>query len=261
MTYQDHRVTYYRGVKFTTYVIAHGWRAGRRAGWLDLPDGTMMPAAYITALPGLDWFDPWEGKPRIMTDALVQAAARDIADEIIRAARGSGDDPVVWVTGNRYMPVMRSFSQAEEVWTDPRDGDGEKFAWLCELVEQYVGEADVALECPDWDNAFYAVDLARWEYTETPDGESLQDDWTPRIMCAVCGEPLERVDVNAPDEYAHAGDEPADRHAPVMPEDNRAGTVFGDYLDERPLDEPSHTDTHDIARLETDGGGMYCAGY
>lgn len=35
--------------------------------------------------------------------------------------------------------------------------------------------------------------------------------------CDVCGLPLERVDVNGPGEYAHAGDEPTDGHAPVLP--------------------------------------------
>ena len=180
MGYKDQRTTYYLGIRYDTYVVAHGYRAGRRYGWADLPDGTMMPAAYLTALPGLDWFDPWEGKPRIMTDALIRAAARDIADSIIADARNSGDDPVVWVTGNRYMPPMRSFSQAEEVYDDPRDGDGEKFAWLVELVEGMLSEADVALECPDWDNALYAVDLARFKYREDESGESLQDDWIPR---------------------------------------------------------------------------------
>jgi hypothetical protein len=180
MGYKDHRVVYLHGVKFTTYVIAHGWRAGRRAGWADLPDGVMMPAAYLTATAGLDWFDAWNGKPRIATDAMIQAAARDIADSMIADARTSGKDPVVFVTGNRYMPPMRSFSQAEEIWDDPRNDDGEKFGWLCELIEMMLADANVALECPDYDNALYVVDLNRFEWREDEAGEELGDDWIPR---------------------------------------------------------------------------------
>jgi hypothetical protein len=38
------------------------------------------------------------------------------------------------------------------------------------------------------------------------------------VGCAVCHAMLERVDVNGPDEYVHAGDEPADGHTPVLPD-------------------------------------------
>ena len=41
------------------------------------------------------------------------------------------------------------------------------FAWLVELVEGHLSDASVALECPEYDNALYAVDLARFEYDET----------------------------------------------------------------------------------------------
>jgi hypothetical protein len=49
-------------------------------------------------------------------------AARVIADAITVAARTSGDDPVAWVTGNAYMPPLRSFGSAEAIWQD-RDDD------------------------------------------------------------------------------------------------------------------------------------------
>ena len=111
-----------------------------------------------------------------------EAAAAEIAAEITTAARGSGSDPITWVTGNAYMPPLRSFPAAEAVYQD--DEDGEDFAYLAELVEAKLAEADVALECPEWDNALYAVDLQRFEYVDDPgDHETLQQDWQPKADC------------------------------------------------------------------------------
>lgn len=107
-------------------------------------------------------------------------AAREIAGEMIAAARNSGDDPIAWVTGNAYMPPLRSFAAAEEVWQassgelmdDPWD------ALTCEL-ERLLDEANVSMNCPEYDNALYVVDLARFEYAESDGSETLQDDWKP----------------------------------------------------------------------------------
>lgn len=109
-------------------------------------------------------------------------AASSIAAQITSAARGSGTDPIAWVTGNSYMPPLRSFTAAEQVYQ--ADPDGEDFAYLAEQVERQLGEAGVALECPDYDNALYAVDLRRFEYEEDPDGETLQADWKPKADAA-----------------------------------------------------------------------------
>jgi hypothetical protein len=110
-------------------------------------------------------------------DLAARAAAREIADEVIEAARNSGSDPIVWVTGNNYMPPLRSFAAAEKIYQTDRTGD--VFAFLVEQLEQLLAEADVFMECPDWDNAYYAVDRRRFEYVEDSDGENLQDDWKP----------------------------------------------------------------------------------
>lgn len=112
-------------------------------------------------------------------DARLDETAREITASIIESARTSGDDPIAWVTGNSYMPPLRSFAAAEQVWQD--DEDGEDFAYLTERVEARLADAQVALECPDYDNALYAVDLKRFEYVEDPgDHETLQEDWKPR---------------------------------------------------------------------------------
>ena len=122
---------------------------------------------------------------RAYRERVIRSYARKIADEIISAARNSGRDPIAWVTGNAYMPPMRSFTLAELVWQDTAHDDcGESFAWLCELTESHLSDADVALECPEYDNALYAVDLARFAYADREglamaEGEYLQDDWQP----------------------------------------------------------------------------------
>jgi hypothetical protein len=110
---------------------------------------------------------------------VIKDYARQIANDIIDAARSSGTDPIAWVTGNSYMPPMRDFSLAEEVWQDVANADGELFAMLVERVETYVDAAGVALESPEWDNALYAVDLRRFEYVESENGDNLRDDWRP----------------------------------------------------------------------------------
>jgi hypothetical protein len=113
-----------------------------------------------------------------LTEATVHDYASQIAASIIESARTSGDDPITWVTGNNYMPPLRSFALAERIWQDQAD-DGESWELLVELTEQFVSKASVALECPDYDNALYAVDLRRFEYAESESGETLQDDWQP----------------------------------------------------------------------------------
>jgi hypothetical protein len=51
------------------------------------------------------------------------------------------------------------------------------------------------------------------------------------FRCATCNELLERVDVHGPDEYAHAGDEPQDEHAPQLPAAELARLIakYGTY--------------------------------
>jgi hypothetical protein len=104
----------------------------------------------------------------------IEQAAREISEEIIAAARTSGDESIVFVTGNSFMPPLRSFDQAEAVWQADEDGSAwEQLVWD---IEERLDDAQVLLECPEYDNALYAVDLARFEYVES-DGENLGDNW------------------------------------------------------------------------------------
>jgi hypothetical protein len=112
-----------------------------------------------------------------MTSEEVTANAKQLASEITADARNT-EGPVVWVTGNSYMPPMRSFSAAEEVYQLADWGLWELF---CDTVDSELSNADVYMASPDYDNALYIVDLKRWEYTETPNpyfnADDLNSEW------------------------------------------------------------------------------------
>src|SRR5215467_14539387 len=120
-------ITYYRGHKFTA------WRELRRLWSRD----------YVTYVQ-IDHPDGTRTFPD-MTDAHVRRAARGIADSIIADARNSGADPIAWVTGNSMMPPLRQFDAAEDVWQHPANEDGEAFAFLVEVLEGFLADAEVAL--------------------------------------------------------------------------------------------------------------------
>lgn len=135
------------------------------------------------ALPA-SGFSAWnrtEELPYVLGNDMVREIANDIANSIIEDAR-TVHGPVVWLTGNSYVPAFRSFDMAERVWNAENNQDGELFAFLVELVEDLLRAADVAMESPDYDNALYAVDLKRWQYVEEPTGDDddLNDEWEPR---------------------------------------------------------------------------------
>lgn len=154
----------------------------------------MRPAAYTTdgngniAVPGGSWPSYATALPVVLGNGRVRELAREVADAIIEDAR-TVHGPVVWITGNQYMPPLRSIPQAEYVYQAENNRDGELWGWFAEMVEDLLSAANVALECPDYDNALYAVDLNRWQYRvdAESDSEDINDDW----------EPLSGVDDNA----------------------------------------------------------------
>ena len=160
---RNYRITYFRGHKYTT--------------WTDLR--RLWSRDYVTYVQ-VDHPDGTRTYPD-MSDAHIRRIAAGIADSITGDARTSGPDPIAWVTGNSYMPPLRSFDAAEDVWQHPANDDGEAFAYLVEEIERLLSDANVALECPEYDNALYAVDLARFEFVEqcAPEADTLQDEWQP----------------------------------------------------------------------------------
>lgn len=132
------------------------------------------------AVPGGSWPSYATALPVILGAGRVRALAREVADAIISDAR-TLHGPVVWITSNAYMPPMRDILQAEYVYQAENNRDGELWAWFVEMVEGTLRDNMVALECPDYDNALYAVDLNRWQYREgADDAEDLNDEWEPR---------------------------------------------------------------------------------
>lgn len=131
--------------------------------------------AFPSSKSGYGW-NYNDRAPYVLGDGTVRRIAQEIADSIIADARNV-HGPVVWVTGNSYMPPLRSFPGASYVYDAENNGDGELFAVLLEELERLLSAADVALEYPDYDNALYAVDLRRWQYKEDPTGDDLNDEW------------------------------------------------------------------------------------
>jgi len=121
-------------------------------------------------------------------DEGVRRAARGIAGNMIELARASGDEPVVFATGNRYLPAIRSYIRAEEIWQaaypDDPDGysrNGEFFDFLIEEVERLADEAEVGIIYPEDDNAIAVVDFRRFEYDEEAAdmSETLSGEYSP----------------------------------------------------------------------------------
>lgn len=127
-----------------------------------------------------------EELPVTLGAATVRRVAHELAVDIIDTVRAS-PGPIVWLTGNSYMPPMRSFPAAEQVHQSDNNRTGELFWWFAELVDDHLARANVVMECPEYDNALYGVDLKRWQYKDH-NGEhhpdfyetwDMNDDWEP----------------------------------------------------------------------------------
>ena len=106
-------------------------------------------------------------------------AAREDAASAIEIARES-DDPVAFITGNSHMPPLRAFGRAEDFWAASHDVDAymiSPYEVYVETFESTLEAANVIVECPEYDNALYVVDLDRWEYDEDLDGPTLSSQW------------------------------------------------------------------------------------
>lgn len=106
----------------------------------------------------------------------VASMAETDASQAIDYARQSGDEVIVWITGNSYMPPLRAFGQAETVW-QMDEPDLWDVYW--ETFETELENANVYLASPEYDNALYVVDMDRWQYKddEMQMGETLESEW------------------------------------------------------------------------------------
>ncbi len=131
----------------------------------------------MTNFSDYNWYtDP---NPGPLTDGEVRGIAGRIAGSIIADARNL-HGPVVWITGNSHMPPLRAITEAERVW-NAENNDGELFAFLVEEIERHLAAADVLLECPEYDNALFAVDLRRWKFRDDLTGivDDMNLEWEP----------------------------------------------------------------------------------
>lgn len=139
-----------------------------------------------------DWYGEHTGGERIIGPGMAARIGREITEGMIAEARNSGDTPVVHLTGNNYMPPLRSYPGAEYVWqADNGAHSADEFAgpavWqaLVDAMESALQDANVYLGTPDYDNALYVVDMNRWQFRDDADtAEDLNDEWEPRpVLC------------------------------------------------------------------------------
>lgn len=103
--------------------------------------------------------------------------------EIAPVAKDSGDVAIEWLTGNSYVPPLRSLDACERVWQIDGDAPGTLDLWgvMVEAITSRLIELRVEMAAPEYDNALYVVDLERFEYDEDADnGEDLASGWKPR---------------------------------------------------------------------------------
>lgn len=115
---------------------------------------------------------------------MAERAAIADAQDAITIARES-TEPVCFITGNSYMPPLRAFGRAEDFWAASHEVDNYMLTpWevYVETFDRTIDDASVLMECPEYDNALYVVDIARFEYIgdERDDADiedSLSADW------------------------------------------------------------------------------------
>ncbi|HEY1705496.1 MAG TPA: hypothetical protein VGG75_37905 [Trebonia sp.] len=144
-----------------------------------------------------DYYGEHIGGTRIVGHGAARALAKVIASSMTADARASAE-PVAWVTGNSYMPPLRSFPEAERVW---QADNGARSSWpalhgaaiwdtLVEEVERLLAAANVYMSVPDYDNAVYCVDMNRWQYREDgATGDDINDEWEERPVLHFRGFP------------------------------------------------------------------------
>lgn len=92
--------------------------------------------------------------------AAAQQAAKLIARDVIAPVARESKTPVAELTGNSYMPPIRSLSDVETIYQADENGD----VWeiFYEALEHALDEEGIKMGCPDYDNALYVVDTRRW---------------------------------------------------------------------------------------------------
>jgi hypothetical protein len=113
----------------------------------------------------------------------VARCAREDAAEVVSLVR-SEDGPIVWLTSNRYMPPLREIGRADQFYSGSFWNPSYLWSTYAETFEHVLEREDIHFDCPEHDNALYAVDLRRWQYADengSPDTheDSMESEWRP----------------------------------------------------------------------------------
>lgn len=102
-------------------------------------------------------------------------AAYLLAQDVIESVRSRSEhESVQWMTGNSFMPPLRSLPEAERVWTEGTDDAWHAFS---ERFFEVLEDERIYCASPEHDNGLYAVDLRVWEHVpEEEQGDEVQDD-------------------------------------------------------------------------------------
>jgi len=106
--------------------------------------------------------------------AAVVQLGKLVARDVITPVARESTEPVVALTGNSYMPPLRSIEEAEVVWQCDTN-TSELFVTFVQSVEEELRMQGVELGSPDYDNMLYVIDLRRWQYIG--DDNDDPNDW------------------------------------------------------------------------------------
>lgn len=118
---------------------------------------------------------------RARTAIAAYANARQLAWQVasyrIAPIARESSEPVVFITGNSHVPSLRAYDVSEEVWNLDDAGVWEAYS---EAILERCAEMQIYIAEPEYDNALYVVDLARFQYVgDASESDTLNGEWEP----------------------------------------------------------------------------------
>lgn len=112
-------------------------------------------------------------------DKAARAAEKDAATIITFVREAGADEPIVWITGNGYMPPLREIGSANSFYSGSFWNPSYAWESYVETFEETLERADIYLGCPEYDNSLYCVDRRVWQFRDIDEdeAETLSDEW------------------------------------------------------------------------------------